>query len=94
MKQMESRNAAELGNQLDAACGHLRMMQQEVETSVADSLRVHAEETVRSFEQAMDELAGHAVGRWRRALARDLGSVARILGDEVRLEVGSEGISK
>ena len=94
MKQMESRNAAELGNQLEAACGHLRMMQQEVETSVSDSLRVHAEETVRSFEQAMDELAGHAVGRWRRALARDLGSVARILGDEVRLEVGSEGISK
>jgi hypothetical protein len=91
MKQMETRNAAQLGNQLDVAGGHLKMMQQEIENSVSESLRNHAEETVRSFEQAMDELAGHAVGRWRRALARDLGSVARILGDEVRLEVVSDG---
>ncbi len=91
LKQMETRNAAQLGEQLDAACGHLKTMQQEIEASVSESLRTHAEETVRSFEQAMDELAGHAVGRWRRALARDLGSVARILGDEVRLEVVSDG---
>ena len=90
LKQMETRNAAELGSQLDSARGQLKQMQQEVETSVEESLRTHAEETVRTFEQAMDELAGHAVGRWRRALARDLGSVARILGDEVRLEVGSD----
>ena len=94
LKQMETRNAAELGNQLHSACGQLKMMQQEIEISVSDSLRAHAEETVRSFEQAMDELAGHAVGRWRRALARDLGSVARILGDEVRLEVVSDGTNK
>jgi hypothetical protein len=94
MKQMETRNAAALGGQLDAACGQLKVMQQEIETSVSDSLRAHAEETVRSFEQAMDELAGHAVGRWRRALARDLGSVARILGDEVRLEIVSDGTHK
>jgi DNA anti-recombination protein RmuC len=94
MKQMEIRSSAELGNQLDSAGGHLKMMQQEIEGSVSNSLRVHAEETVRSFEQAMDELAGHAVGRWRRALARDLGSVARILGDEVRLEIVSDGTHK
>jgi DNA anti-recombination protein RmuC len=91
LKQMETRNAAQLGDQLDSACANLKTMQQEVEASVSESLRNHAEETVRSFEQAMDELAGHAVGRWRRALARDLGSVARILGDEVRLEVVSDG---
>ncbi len=94
LKQMETRNAAQLGSQLEAACGHMKMMQQEIETSVSESLRTHAEETVRSFEQAMDELAGHAVGRWRRALARDLGSVARILGDEVRLEVVSDGTNR
>jgi hypothetical protein len=91
MNQMETRNAARLEHQLDAACGRLKVAEQEIEASVADAMRVHTEETLRSFEQAMDELAGHAVGRWRRALARDLGSVARILGDEVRMEIGAEG---
>ena len=94
LKQMETRNAVQLGNQLNAACGQLKAMEQEIETSVSQSLRAHAEETLRSFEQAMDELAGHAVGRWRRALARDLGSVARILGDEVRLEVVSDSANR
>ena len=39
------------------------------------------------FQQSMQELAGETVGRWRQALARDLNSVARTLGNEVRLEV-------
>ncbi len=94
LKQMEARNAARLENQLEDACGQLKAMEQELQGSVAESMRARTEETLRSFEQAMDELAGHAVGRWRRALARDLGSVARILGDEVRLEVVSDAANR
>jgi len=90
LEEMEARNAKELDGQLEAACGRLKLVQQALETSVTESFKEYGEQTVRSFEQAMDELAGHAVSRWRRSLARDLGSVARILGDEVRLEVVSD----
>jgi hypothetical protein len=90
LQEMDARSIQELGKHIEAACGRLRLTQQAIEASVSESLKAHAEETVHSFEQALDELAGHAVGRWRRALARDLGSVARILGDEVRLEVVSD----
>jgi hypothetical protein len=90
LEETEARNAKALASQLDAACGRLRMTQKATETSVSETLRTQVAETLQSFEQAMGELAGNTVERWRLSLARDLSSVARILGDEVRLEVGSE----
>jgi hypothetical protein len=89
LKEMETQNAKELGNQLEAASARLNMIQRGIEVSVSESLKAEVAQTLQSFEQAMEELAGHAVERWRRSLARDLSSVARILGDEVRLEADS-----
>jgi hypothetical protein len=89
LKEMETRNARELGNQLESAGERLNMIQKGIEVSVSESLKAEVAQTLQSFEQAMEELAGHAVERWRRSLARDLSSVARILGDEVRLEADS-----
>jgi hypothetical protein len=37
-----------------------------------------------SFGQTMEALAQDSVGRWRVALARDLGSLAKILGEPFR----------
>ena len=91
LKELESRNATELNNQLDAACGRLKMVQKGIEVAASELLRAKVAETLQAFQQSMQELAGETVGRWRQALARDLSSVARTLGNEVRLEVVSAG---
>jgi hypothetical protein len=90
LERAEARNGKALESQLDAACGRLKTIQKGIESSLSESLRTQAAETMQSFEQATGEVAGNTVERWRRALARDLSSVAKILGDEVRLEVVSE----
>jgi hypothetical protein len=89
LKQMETRSANQLGTQLQEASSRLNMIQEGIEMSASQSLKAQVAQTLQSFEQAMEELAGHAVERWRRSLARDLSSVARILGDEVRMEADS-----
>jgi hypothetical protein len=93
LKQIESRNAAELGNQLDAACSRLKLVQKGIEIAAAELLRAKVAETLQTFQDSMQELAGETVGRWRQALARDLSSVARTLGGEVRAEARSENQS-
>ena len=87
LKELETRNAAELGSQLDAACGRLKLVQKGIEVASSEMLRANVAETLQAFQQSVQELAGETVGRWRQALARDLNSVARTLGNEVRLEV-------
>jgi hypothetical protein len=87
LKELETRNAAEIGNQLDAACGRLKLVQKGIEVAASELLRAKVAETLQVFQESMDGLAGETVGRWRQALARDLSSVARTLGSEVRLEV-------
>jgi hypothetical protein len=91
LKELETRNAAELGSQLDAACGRLKLVQKGIEIAAGELLRAHVAETLQTFQESMQELAGETVGRWRQALARDLSAVARTLGNEVRLEVVSGG---
>ena len=91
LKELESRNATELGNQLDAACGRLKLIQKGIEVAASELLRAKVAENLHAFQESMQELAGETVGRWRTALARDLSSVARTLGNEVRLEVFSGG---
>jgi hypothetical protein len=50
--------------------------------------------TLHAFDHTVEERAGTVVARWRHSLAKDLDSVARILGDEVRLDSGSNGAQK
>ena len=90
LKELGSRNAKELGNQLDDACGKLKTVQKNIETSVSELVRTQIAATLLSFGETMDALAQDSVGRWRVALAKDLDSVAKILGGQFRVEGASE----
>ena len=87
VEEISARNAKELGNRLDEACEHLKTLENEIAASVSGSLRAQVAATAQSFEQGIEELAQHSVGRWRLALAKDLNSVAKVLGEHLRPEV-------
>jgi hypothetical protein len=91
LKELGTRNAKELGNQLEEARGQLKKVQKGIETSVSELLRTEVSGSLLSFGQTMEELAQDSVGRWRVALARDLNAVAKIMGEPFRLEAASDG---
>ena len=86
LKELGTRNAKELGNQLDEACGRLKSAQKQIEASVSDLVRTRVADSLLTFGQTMEALAHDSVERWRLALARDLNSVTNILGGQLRLE--------
>jgi hypothetical protein len=89
-RQMETRHAKELGDQLDDACGRLQIIQKGIEASVSESLRSQLGESLRCFEQKVEAIAQYSVERWRRALASDLNSLGKMLGEQFRLDAPSE----
>lgn len=86
LKEFESQGAKVGSEQLEQACERLRNTQQGIEASVVTLLRAQVTETLLSFGQTMEALAQDSVERWRTALARDLSSVSKILGEQVRSE--------
>lgn len=86
LKDLQTRGTNQLGNQLDQACDRLKNIQSEIETSLSESLKAQVKDSLQAFEQTMEELAQHSVGRWRIALAKDLNSVATLLGEKIRSE--------
>jgi hypothetical protein len=94
LTEVQERSAKELGNQLDVACGRLKMIQKGIETEVSELLNTQVARTLHAFDHTVEERAGTVVARWRHSLARDLSSVARILGDEVRQESAAQGPQK
>ena len=90
LKDLQIRGSNEVGTRLDELCGQLRTIQNRIENSFAGSLRSQGEETVQSFGQEIEGLAQQSVEKWRIALAKHLDSVAKTLGQEFRLEAGSE----
>jgi hypothetical protein len=90
LKDLQTRGSNEVEKGLDGLCGQLRTIQNRIENSFAGSLRTQGEETVQSYGQNIEELAQHSVERWRLALAKDLNSVAKTLGEEFRQEAESE----
>jgi gas vesicle protein len=90
LHQMETRHAKELGDRLDDACGRLQIVQKGIEASVSESLRSQLGESLRCFEQKVEEVALHSVERWRRALARDLSSLGKMLGEQFQLDAASD----
>jgi hypothetical protein len=94
LKELGSRNAKELGIQLDDACGKLKTVQKGIELSVSELVRTQIAATLLSFGETMDALAKDSVGRWRVALAKDLDSVAKILGGQFQLEGSSDNGGK
>ena len=86
LTDMQTRAAKELSNQLDVACGRLKLIQKGIETSVSELLNAQASRTMQSFEHSLDEQAGQTVVRWRASLARDLTRVAKVLGSDMQLD--------
>lgn len=85
-RQLKTRNARELGTQLDDACGRLKAVRSEVEAASAEALQELVSQTTRSFEQSLHELAQRCVEGWRRALASQLNSFAGLLGEDLRVD--------
>jgi len=84
-----ARNAKDVKQQLDEAAARLKSIQSEIEASVSQSVKASVSETLKSFDKAMDDSAQRTVGRWRAALAKDLNSVASILGEHFRSDAGN-----
>src|SRR5256886_1907331 len=91
LKELSTRNAKELGNQLDEARERLKNAQKQIEASVSELGKTRVADSLLSLGQPTEELAQDSVERWRRALARDLNSVTNILGGQLRLEGGPQG---
>jgi hypothetical protein len=86
-----ARNGKEIAQQLEEATSRLQGIQGQIASSVSESLRARAAETLETFNKRMDDSAHNSVGRWRVALSRDLTSVANILGQSFRSDVDSDG---
>jgi hypothetical protein len=91
IKEVQTQAGNEADKQVDEICSHLRTIQNRIEKSFAGSLKIQGEETAQAAGQQIDELAQQSVERWRLALSRDLNSVARALGEQLREEIASEG---
>lgn len=89
LNELSTRNADQLGNQLDEAAANLKITQKGIEASVSESLKAQAAEALQSFERSMQELAQLSVERWRIAFAGGLNSLVRILGEQFVLQAGT-----
>jgi hypothetical protein len=94
LHELSTRNAQELGNQLDEASTNLKLIQRGIESSVAESLKVQVADSLKSFELSMEELAQLSVERWRVALAGGLNSLVSTLGEQFRLQAASGNAGK
>lgn len=90
LKDLQVRGSNEVEGRLDEACGHLRSIQNRIETSFSGSLTAQAEESVQAIAQQFEELAQETTERWRLALANDLSSVAKTLGQQFRQDLASD----
>jgi len=91
LNELGTRAAQELGNQLDEASANLRIIQNEIEASVPESMKMVVAETLQSFGHSMDDLAQQSVERWRLAFAGGLNSLVRILGEQFVLQAANSG---
>ncbi len=87
LKDLQARGSNEVENRLSEMCGHVRTIQNRIEDSFSASLKTQGEEAVQSLAQQFEELAPQALERWRLALAKDLNSVAKTLGQQLRQEL-------
>ena len=83
-ESLATRNATDLGHQLDEASARLKGIENEIEASVSQAVRANVSEELQSFQKTIDDSAQRSVARWRLALARDLDAVAKMLGEHSR----------
>lgn len=90
-KDLQARGSNEVETRVNEICGHLRTIQNRIESSFAGSLKTQEEEALRSAAEQFEDRAKQSAKKWRVALARDLNSVASALGQNLRQELNSEG---
>ncbi len=90
LKDLQARSSNETESRLNEICGHLRTIQNRIETSFSGSLKTQGEEALLSIAQQFEEVAHQSTEKWRFALARDLNSVANKLGQQLRQELEPE----
>ena len=86
LKELGTRSAKELTEQVDEAAVRLGIIQKGIENAVSESMRLQAAGTLETFEKSLDDLSKKSVERCRGALANGLNSLARSLGEQFRLE--------
>jgi hypothetical protein len=91
LKDLQARGSTEVEGRLNEICGHMRTIQNRIEESFSGSLNAQGEEALQSIAQQFEELAQQSTEKWRLALARNLNSVARNLGQQLRQELEPEG---
>jgi len=94
LNELSTRNAQQLGHQLDEASANLKIMQKGIEGSVSESLSIHVAHTLQSFEHSMEELAEQSVERWRLAFAGGLNSLIRNLGEQFILQGATDNAGR
>ena len=87
LKNLQTRGSNEIETRLSEMCGHLRTIQNRIEVSFSASVTARGEDVVMSTAQQFEELAQQSTEKWRLALAKDLNSVANVLGQQLRQEL-------
>jgi len=90
LKEVQARSSKEVEARLDELCGNLRTIQNRIEHSFSGSLTTQGDEALESLGQQFEELVEKSMARWRVALAKDLSSVARSVGQQMRQEFEPE----
>jgi hypothetical protein len=90
LKDLQIRGSNEVEARVNEACGHLRTIQNRVEQSFSGSLEKQGTEAAQSVAREFEELARQSMEKWRLSLARDLTSVAKTLGQQLREELKGE----
>jgi len=91
LKDLQTRGSNEVETRVSEICGHLRTIQNRIENSFSGSLKTQGEEAVQSLAQQFEELAQQSLETWRLALAKDLNSVAKTLGQQLRHDLDKTG---
>lgn len=89
VKDVAARNTKALESKLDEACGNMKIVQRGVVASVSESLKAQANDSLKAFEQSMEELTKRSVERCRIRLAAGLNAVVKNLGDQFQIEAES-----
>ena len=87
LRDLQARGSTEVEAKLNEICGHMRTIQNRIEDSFSGSLNAQGEEALQSIAQQFEELAQQSTEKWRLALAKDLNSVAKNLGQQLRQEL-------
>jgi hypothetical protein len=93
LQQLTAHGATMLSDQLDQASEKMTVAEKSAVAAVSESLSEQVTNTLRSFEQSIDQQAKRSVERWRLRLAAGLNSLAKSIGDQFHSEAEFSGDS-